>query len=71
MNEQEYNAALDKTHIPSGYDTWNQRYLEALKANGLQLVPWMDEPPGFYMEAPLPVPHQSPSWGRSVIVPLV
>jgi hypothetical protein len=68
MTEQEYNQALDQTHI-SGGEQWNQRYLEALAACGLQLVPWGQDDPGYYIEAPLPMPNQSPSWGRSLIVP--
>lgn len=68
MTEQEYTEALRKTHIPSGPD-WNQRYLDALEAVGLRLVLLPDEDWGYYCQAPLPVPNQSPSWGESLIVP--
>lgn len=70
MTEQQYNEALSHTHIPSGPD-WNERYLTALEENGLQLVPWTSDefPSSYYLEAPLPVPNQEPSWGRSMIMP--
>jgi hypothetical protein len=71
VTEQEYHQALEQTHIQSG-EGWNQRYLEALWICGLELVPWRDDDERrlYYLEAPLPVPNQSPSWGRSLIVPI-
>lgn len=69
MNEQEYNEALDKTHIPHGPD-WNRRYLTALEANGLKLVPAPEKVEGYYVLAPLPVvADESATWGESLIVP--
>lgn len=68
MDEQEYNQALQRTHIPSGQE-WNLRYLTALEANGLKLVPLPERITGYYCQAPQPVPNQEPTWEPSLIVP--
>lgn len=69
MNEQEYHEALSRTHIESG-PNWNSRYLTALEANGLKLVPLPEQITGYYIQAPLPAPYDSSGyWDESLIVP--
>lgn len=78
VSEQEYNkavkAAVEGTG-PSEADTsgrnWNTRFLANLASHGLKLKYYREgQGCGYYVEAPLPVPDQMPSWSRCLIVPL-
>jgi hypothetical protein len=72
MTDPEYRDAVDACleEARGGNEFWNQRFVDALAAHGLKLVPIVSESlptKDFYLKAPVPFSVGLPVWPASYI----
>lgn len=74
MTEQEYSEAAREATDAAGKNDgcWNTRFVGELYKRNLRLVPIRQQKLelGYYVQAPVPVEHELPTWTWAVIVPI-